>query len=248
MWSDFTDLSGDACGRGGEHLGEDLAAEDAVVADVEVLPFDHAGLDLGRGRGSATSASWSKAISRASSGAGRRRWGRRRWRPPRPRRPCGTWRSPASPRSCRHASWMKPKPWSRPADSWPPWVLSGQLAVAGDPVPALDERAALALAAEAERLEPGHGEEAEAVVELGDVDVGGLEVGALPEVGAGVAGGHRRGVVVLVPRRAAPQRRAHRLDARDRVVDVRRRARRRTRSRRWSRRPARRSRRGGTAW
>ena len=47
-----------------------------------------------------------------------------------------------------------------------------QLALARDAVAALDERAALALAAEAERLEPRHGEEAEAVVELGDVDVG----------------------------------------------------------------------------
>ena len=47
MCSDFTDLSGDAWAAAVSDLGEDLAAEDPVVADVEVLPFDDAGLDLG---------------------------------------------------------------------------------------------------------------------------------------------------------------------------------------------------------
>ena len=47
-----------------------------------------------------------------------------------------------------------------------------ELAVAGDAAAALEERAALALAAEAERLEPRQRDEAEPVVQLGDVDVG----------------------------------------------------------------------------
>ena len=35
-----------------------------------------------------------------------------------------TWRAPPSPRSWTTASWIMPMPWVRPADSWPPWVLS----------------------------------------------------------------------------------------------------------------------------
>ena len=47
MCSDFTDLSGEASAAAREHLGEDLAPEHAVVADVEVLPLDHAVRHLG---------------------------------------------------------------------------------------------------------------------------------------------------------------------------------------------------------
>ena len=46
------------------------------------------------------------------------------------------------------------------------------LAVAGDAAAALEERAALAVLAEAQRLEPAQRDEAEAVVQLGHVDVG----------------------------------------------------------------------------
>ena len=94
-----------------------------------------------------------------------------------------------------------------------------QLAVERDPLAALDERPALAAPAEAERLEPRHREPAEAVVQLGDVDVAGAQIGARPHVRGGVACRHRRHVVPLVPRRPAPQRGADRFDACDRMVD-----------------------------
>ena len=40
-------------------------------------------------------------------------------------RASSTWRSPASPRSWVTASWIRPMPWVRPCESWPPWVFSG---------------------------------------------------------------------------------------------------------------------------
>ena len=183
------------------------------------------------------------------SGAGSRRPGRRRWRPRRPRAVVRTWRSPASPRSCTHASCRNPKPWSRPGGQLAAVGVQRQLAVEGDARAALDERAALALAAEAERLEPRHGEEAEPVVELGDVDVGGREVGAGPQLGA------RRRARAMVVRSShwshdgrPPQRGADRLDTGDGVVDRAPRARRPTRRPRSTRRRGRRSRTGRTAW
>ncbi len=36
-----------------------------------------------------------------------------------------TWRAPPSPRSWTQASWIRPKPWRRPPESWPPAVFSG---------------------------------------------------------------------------------------------------------------------------
>src|SRR6476659_8318273 len=45
--------------------------------------------------------------------------------------------------------------------------------VAGDVLPTLDKRAALAVAAEAHRLQPRHRDDREAVVHLREVDVGG---------------------------------------------------------------------------
>src|SRR5215468_9217903 len=74
------------------------------------------------------------------------------------------------------------------------------LAVERDAPPARDEGAALAATAEAERLEPRHRDEGEAVVELRDVDVARAHVGALPEHRGGVAQRHRREVVEVVPR------------------------------------------------
>ncbi len=60
-------------------------------------------------------------------------------------------------------------------------------AVAGDALAALDERSRLALAAEPHRLEPRHRDEREAVVHLGELHVGRLQVGAGPQLRAGVA-------------------------------------------------------------
>src|SRR6185312_1237944 len=42
-----------------------------------------------------------------------------------PTRASLTWRSPASPRSCTTASWIRPMPCVRPCESWPPWVFNG---------------------------------------------------------------------------------------------------------------------------
>src|SRR4029077_10109336 len=50
---------------------------------------------------------------------------------------------------------------------------------------AVDERAALAPSAEPERLQPEHGEDAEAVVQAGDVHVGGAERRAIPHLRGG---------------------------------------------------------------
>ena len=124
-----------------------------------------------------------------------------------------TCRSPASPRSWRTASVVWPKPaCSRPPESWPPQVLSGSSPSEVDAGPAVDERARLAGTAEAQRLQPPHHLDGEAVVELRDVDVGRSEIGAVP---------HRRGggvpdpahVLPLLPRRPAVDDAAHRLDA-----------------------------------
>ena len=60
--------------------------------------------------------------------------------------------------------------------------VQGQIAVTSDALAALDERAAAARLAEAERFEPDQREEAEAVVELRAVDVGGGEIAARPQV------------------------------------------------------------------
>ena len=219
MWSDFTDLVGRCLGGGGEDLGEDLPAEDPVVADVEVLALDDAGLDLGQVEAGdeRVLVEGHQVEPREEQGAGDRAAA------------VGDGRDLDVLRDLALAGLAaqledglvdEPEAVEPAGRQLAAVGVERQLALAGDAVAALDERAALALAAEAERLEPRHGEEAEAVVELGDVDVAGLEVGALPEVGAGVAGGHRRGVVELVPRRPAPERRADRLEASDRVVDV----------------------------
>ena len=114
----------------------------------------------------------------------------------------GTCRAPHSPRSWRMPSARKPKPWRRPPESWPPQVLSGSSPPSAS-APALDEGAALAAAAEAERLDPRQRQPAEAVVELGGVDVGRLQVGARPHLRGGVARRHRRQVFPLIPARAA---------------------------------------------
>src|SRR5262249_58595196 len=65
-----------------------------------------------------------------------------------------------------------------------------QLAGQADALAALDERAALTLAAELQTLEPVQGEHGEAVVELGAVDVGRLEIRARPQM---LACAHRGG-------------------------------------------------------
>ena len=60
-----------------------------------------------------------------------------------------------------------------------------QLAVERDALASLDEPAAFADRAKAERLEPGDRLKTEPVIELRRVDVGRLVVGALPQIGAG---------------------------------------------------------------
>ena len=80
---------------------------------------------------------------------------------------------------------------------------------ARDGGPVLDEGPALAPAAEPQRLQPHHGEDGEAVVELGHVHIGRPEVGPLPHGGGGVASGHGGRVVELVPTGPPPQRGSH---------------------------------------
>src|SRR3989442_3519212 len=76
-----------------------------------------------------------------------------------------------------------------------------------------DEGAALAALAEAEGLDPGQREPAEAVVELERVDVAGPDIGACPERLGGVACRHRRQILRLVPDRPRPDRAPDRVDA-----------------------------------
>src|SRR4051812_45491748 len=76
-------------------------------------------------------------------------------------------------------------------------------AVAGDVRAALDEAARLPVPAEPHRLEPRHRDEREAVVHLREVHVGGGEVGAAPQLLAGVTARHGGEVVELVPTRTA---------------------------------------------
>ena len=131
-----------------------------------------------------------------------------------------TWRSPPSPRSWTQASWMRPKPCRRPPESWPPAVLSGSRPSRAMLAPPSMNAPLSPAPAEAERLEPDDGEDGEAVVELCRVDVGGLQLGALPHGSGGVAGGHGGHVVELVPARTPPQRRAEGVDLDGRVVEV----------------------------
>jgi len=81
--------------------------------------------------------------------------------------------------------------------------IEGEFSLQRDAAAALDERARLALAAEAESLEPTHRDEAEAVVEFGDVDIPRPEIAAPPHHAGGVAQRHGGEVVELVPGRAA---------------------------------------------
>src|SRR3989441_3227987 len=76
-----------------------------------------------------------------------------------------------------------------------------------------DEGAALAALAEAEGLDPGQREPAEAVIELDRVDVAGPEIGACPELLGGVACRHRRQILRLVPDRPRPDCAPDRVDA-----------------------------------
>src|SRR5205814_8970680 len=75
-----------------------------------------------------------------------------------------------------------------------------------------DEWPAFAALAEAERLDPGEREPAEAVVELDGVDVGGFQVRACPELRGGVARRHGGQVLPLVPHRTAADGAAHGVD------------------------------------
>src|SRR3546814_4438430 len=65
-------------------------------------------------------------------------------------------------------------------------------AAAGTDIPLGNEILRFAMAAKTERLEPIGHEDAEAVVEREHVDIGGLHVGARPQVRAGVVRAPRR--------------------------------------------------------
>ena len=97
-------------------------------------------------------------------------------------RASATCRSPASPRSCVTASWIRPMPCVRPWDSWPPWVLSGITPSRAICCAAVEEVLGLADAAEAQRLQPRQAVEREPVVQLGDVDIAGPQRGSGPQV------------------------------------------------------------------
>ena len=98
-------------------------------------------------------------VTRPTAGASRRSGsGRRCWRPRLGRRRPAA--RPPRPRSWVTASWIRPMPWVRPWDSWPPWVFSGMHAVARDVLAAVEEVLGLADAAEAEPLEPRQAVEA----------------------------------------------------------------------------------------
>src|SRR5262249_5138064 len=78
---------------------------------------------------------------------------------------------------------------------------------------ALDEGAALAPATEPEGLDPGEGEEAEAVVELRGVHVGGREVRPRPQLRPGVTRRHGGQVFPLIPARPRAHGRPDGVDA-----------------------------------
>ena len=129
-----------------------------------------------------------------------------------------TWRCAASPRNCRQASCNTQFPCIRPAESCPPYVLSGRAALQGDASGTLDEGPCLAVTAETQCLQPGDRQEGEAVVELRHIDVRWFEVGTAPHFGRGFDRRHLRVVRPLVP---SPQseRSAARLDP-DGVVAI----------------------------
>ena len=92
----------------------------------------------------------------------------------------GTCRSPASPRSCFTASTMRNMPaHARVAGREPAAVGVGGQRAADAELAVLDERAALAAAAEPERLERQQHHRRERVVDLADVDVGRGDAGPL---------------------------------------------------------------------
>ncbi len=92
-----------------------------------------------------------------------------------------------------------------------PIGIQWQIAVQRDPRGTLDERSGLAVRADAERLQPRQGEEGEAVVEFGDVQVGGSEVGPRPHLGRRIDRRHLREVLPVEPA-ARAVRSADRLD------------------------------------
>ena len=109
----------------GQHDGRRLARCRRPGPGVDPAPVTIATLPSTASRRAPPSCAPPRRSSVTGSGGRRRPRSRRRWSPPRPRRP-RTWRSPASPRSWRTASAVWPKAaCSRPPESWPPQVLSG---------------------------------------------------------------------------------------------------------------------------
>ncbi len=90
--------------------------------------------------------------------------------------------------------------------------VQGDVPVEGDPFAPVDEWTTFAVTAEAQRFEPRQRDEAEPVVQLGDVDISRLQIGAGPHHRRGVAQRHRGQVLPLVPGRASVDRRSDGLE------------------------------------
>ncbi len=150
-----------------------------------------------------------------------------------------TWRWPGLASQLQAGLVQHPVPVHATRRQLTPVGVEGELTVERDAGAALDERPRLAVTAEPERLEPRQGQEREPVVELGDVHVGRLEIGAAPHFGGGVGRCHLGVVGPLVPA-PEPERPATGLDPNG-VVAVGWRHRPSRRRRRRNRRRARRS-------
>src|SRR5215471_14692003 len=74
-----------------------------------------------------------------------------------------------------------------------------QHTIAGDPRTTLDERAGLAVTAYPQRFQPREGEKCETVIQLGKVEVGGLQLRARPHLRGRIRHGHLWVVVAVEP-------------------------------------------------
>ncbi len=162
--------------------------------------------------------------ARPASATWCRRSARRRWRRRRPRpgaRPAARPQRTALATQLHARLVDEPEAVEPAPGRWPPACVQQQHAVAGEGRTTRDERPSLAAPHETKRLDPGHGEDGEPVVELRRCRrQPRRQLGALPHGGPGVARRHRRHVVELVPARSAPQRRAHGVDLHGRVIEV----------------------------
>ena len=92
----------------------------------------------------------------------------------------GTWRSPTFAAKLQACLVQKAESVQPPRRELATGCVERQLPRQGDPPAPFDEGPALTLGAEAQLLEPDHGEDAESVVELGQVHVLRSQVRAFP--------------------------------------------------------------------